>query len=192
MQRTECNQRSESRPIMKATTNAQTALDLLRQEHRATQALIDQLTDAQMTAPDTIRYGLYPDDCWSFRDLLAHMTAYERHALDAVEAFENGEHHPILNRVLTQGYAVHTASVADRAEMSLSETITEYQDNAAALESLIADASPDQWQAVAPFAADTDYGGVIEQLLVLPPRPLYRHLPVHIPNPDAYLRQMRG
>ena len=45
----------------------------------------------------------------------------------------------------------------------------------------------------APWAdgQDTDLGGMIEGILVLPPRPKYRHLPVHVPDTRAYMRSLR-
>ena len=42
-----------------------------------------------------------------------------------------------------------------------------------------------------PSADDSDLGGMIEDILVLPPRPMYRHLPVHIPDAARYIRSLR-
>jgi hypothetical protein len=173
---------------MRATTDSDTALHLLQQEHAETKAIIAELSDDEMTRPNTIRYGLYPDDVWSFRDLLAHMTAYEHHALNATDAFRQGEKHLILDRVVGDGYRVHKESVSDYVGRSLAEMVAEYESNAEALESLVSEADDAQWREVAAFDANTDFGGVIERILVLPPRPLYRHLPVHIPDMDAYIR----
>ena len=58
---------------MLASVDPKTALGLLKVEHNAVLELIDTLTEAEMTRPDTIRYGLYPGQKCSFKDLLAHL-----------------------------------------------------------------------------------------------------------------------
>ena len=49
------------------------------------------------------------------------------------------------------------------------------------------------WGSAPAFALNeaTDLGGMIEGILVLPPRPMYRHLPVHVPNAAQYIRSLR-
>ena len=49
------------------------------------------------------------------------------------------------------------------------------------------------WRSAPSFADadDSDLGGMIEDILVLPPRPMYRHLPVHIPDAARYIRSLR-
>jgi hypothetical protein len=32
---------------------------------------------------------------------------------------------------------------------------------------------------------------MLEEIIVTPPRPLYRHLPVHIPDSSEYIRSLR-
>ena len=51
----------------------------------------------------------------------------------------------------------------------------------------------DDWRRAPSFAMPepTDLGGMIEGIMVLPPRPMYRHLPVHIPDAGQYIRSLR-
>ena len=42
-----------------------------------------------------------------------------------------------------------------------------------------------------PTTTTATWGGMIEGILVLPPRPMYRHLPVHIPDAARYVRSLR-
>jgi hypothetical protein len=50
-----------------------------------------------------------------------------------------------------------------------------------------------EWYEKAPFVSEKplDLGGALEIILVAPPRPPYRHLPVHIPDVEAYLHELR-
>jgi hypothetical protein len=71
--------------------------------------------------------------------------------------------------------------------------LEEWNRTQASLVDVLRDLSDQDWRRPAPFPADepTDLGGVVESILVTPPRPLYRHLPVHIPDAAAYLRDLR-
>lgn len=178
---------------MRASLDPQTALRLLREEHAAVRELIDTLSADEMTRPDTVRYGLYPGQHYSFKDLLAHLHAYEVHALDALAAWRRGEKHSIVDRVRSQGRAVHFASTADYEHLSLDEMIAAYNDTADALETVYETMDADEWAQPAPYGdPHTTLGGMLETIVVAPPRPMYRHLPVHIPDAARYVRRLRG
>ncbi|MEM6527124.1 MAG: hypothetical protein AAF653_02455 [Chloroflexota bacterium] len=187
---------------MKATVSPSNALCILRDEEHATvKTLIDTLTDAEMTYPDSINYGLYPDQSYSFKDLLAHMNAYEVHALDAYAAWEDGSQgHPIVADVLYRAREVHYASTADRDHLSLAEMIDLYLSTAEKLEQLYANMSGKMWNMPYPMPSRNpdaapvmgDVGGMLESIVVAPPRPLYRHMPVHIPNVERYINRVRN
>ena len=179
---------------MLATVDPQTALRILRdEEHAAVRGLIDELTDEEMTRPDTVQYGLYVDQNYAFKDLLAHMNAYEVHALDALAAWRHGEKHPMVDRIRTDGLRVHYASSEDRKHLSLQEMVDSYINTTEALETVIENLTAEQWEEPAPFRTSRpmNLGGMLESIIVAPPRPLYRHLPVHIPNTEAYVRSLR-
>lgn len=181
---------------MQATVGPEKALALLQVEHDAVRALINELTAEEKTRPDTIRYGLYADQECSFKDLLAHLITYEAYALAAVDAWRQGRKHWITDAMRSprQGREVHYGGIADRAACSLAEVEAEWHDTQSRLMALIGGMDAAAWQQPAPYADSeaTDLGGMLEEILVAPPRPLYRHLPVHIPDSAAYVRSLRG
>ena len=180
---------------MQATTDRTTALRLLAVEHNAIRELIDALTDEEKTRPDTIRYGLYSDQRLSFKDLLAHLVTYEVYTLESIDEWKQGKKHPILDILGTYkgGVRVHYGGIEQRAAIPLSGVVDEWQTTQTALVQTIHNLTDDEWRSPAPYETDepTDLGGIVEFILVQPPRPLYRHLTVHIPDSQAYIKSLR-
>ena len=181
---------------MLATLSRDTALKQLDIEHAAVRELIETLTDEEKTRPDTIRYGLYWDQKLSFKDLLAHLITYEAYTLEAVDAWKQGEKHFAIEAMQSESTsrAIHYGGIEDRRVQSLAKTLDEWEQTQYALMSMIRNLSDADWKQVAPFPTDKplDLGGVLEIILVAPPRPPYRHLPVHIPDSEAYIRALRA
>ncbi|MBI1282166.1 MAG: hypothetical protein GC179_28830 [Anaerolineaceae bacterium] len=181
---------------MLATLSREVALRELDIEHRAVRDLMNTLTDEEKTRPDTIRYGLYPDQKLSFKDLLAHLITYEAFSIEAVDAWKRGEKHFAIDAMQSEsgGRKIHYAGIEDRRGQTLTETLDEWEQTQYALMAMIRKLGDDDWKQAAPFATDAplDLGGVLEIILVAPPRPPYRHLPVHIPNSEAYIRALRA
>ncbi len=178
---------------MRASVNPVTAADLLDVEHGAVQALIDELTDEEMTRPSTIQYGLYPDQECSFKDLLAHLVCYEVFAIEALAEWRRGQKHWIIDAMQTRGREIHYAGIDDRRHMTLQEQLNEWERVQRELTSSIRNIDAQEWGGFAPYAMDedTDLGGMLERIIVAPPRPMYRHLPVHIPDSAEYIRSLR-
>ncbi len=181
---------------MLATISRKIALTQLDLEHGAVRDLIDTLTPEEMTRADTIRYGLYWDQKLSFKDLLAHLITYEAYSIEAVEAWKRGEKHFAIDDMQTEsgGRAIHYGGIEDRRGLTLAEALNEWDQTQIILTATIRNLSDADWQTAAPFPTGTalDLGGVLEIILVAPPRPPYRHLPVHIPDSEAYIRSLRG
>lgn len=181
---------------MQAKEDRSTALRLLAVEHQAVRDLINELSDEEMTRPDTIEYGLYADQELSFKDLLAHLITYEAYSIEALDAWKRGEKHWITDAMRSaQGSKeVHYGGIEDRRSKTLAEVLAEWEQTQADLMAALENLSDDEWHSPAPYAdrEPTDLGGMLEAILVAPPRPPYRHLPVHIPDVAAYIRQMRG
>ena len=180
---------------MLATINRETALKQLDIEHAAVRDLIETLTEEEMTRPDTIRYGLYSDQHLSFKDLLAHLTTYEVLSIEAIEAWKRAEKHSAIDAMLseTSSRAIHYDGIEDRRGLSLAEMLDQWEQTQTQLMTTLGNLSAADWQGTAPFPTDvpTDLGGILEIILVAPPRPPYRHLPVHIPDVKAYIRSLR-
>ena len=180
---------------MRATVERAEALRLLKIEHEAVEALIAELSDEEMTRGDTIRHGLYYDQECSFKDLLAHLICYEVYTLEALGEWRSGRKHWAIDAVKDprQGREIHYGGIAERARLSLGEQLAEYRQTSQELEGAIEALSEADWRMAAPYPGGerTDQGGMIEGILVLPPRPMYRHLPVHVPDARAYIRSLR-
>src|SRR5215475_13567261 len=101
---------------MLATISRDAALHELAIEHAAVRALIDELSDEEMTRPNTIEYGLYPNQELSFKDLLAHLTTYEVLTLEAIDAWQHGKKHPAIDEMRSppDQYRIHHAGIEDR------------------------------------------------------------------------------
>lgn len=181
---------------MRASVDKARALELLEVEHAAVQALIDELSDEEMTRPDTIEYGLYAGQECSFKDLLAHLLTYEAYAIEAIDSWKRGEKHWISDamRDPVRSRKVHFEGIDCRRENTLSDTLDEWTRTQAGLKQAMRALTDDEWYSPAPYstAEATDLGGMLEAILVAPPRPMYRHLPVHIPDSAAYVRGLRG
>ena len=180
---------------MRATVDRAEALRLLQIEHQAVAALTAELTDEEMTRRDTIQHGMYYDQDCSYKDLLAHLICYEVYTVEAIDEWRNGRAHWAIEAVKDprRGREIHYGGIADRDHLSLAEQLDEYRTVSEKLDRDIGAMSDADWVRAPAFdlAESTDLGGMIEGILVLPPRPLYRHLPVHIPIAAQYIRGLR-
>ena len=180
---------------MRATVGPQRAAQLLLVEHEAVRALIDELDEEEITRADTIRYGLYADQRCSFKDLLAHLITYEALALEALQAWQRGEGHPVsdIMRSPTRSRELHYSGIETRSGHNLSQVLAEWERCQAGIVAAIDSLSEAEWRSAPPWSSGDalDLGGMLEEILVAPPRPLYRHLPVHIPDSAAYIRSLR-
>jgi hypothetical protein len=180
---------------MQATTDKATAVRLLAMEHTAVKELISVLSDDEKTRPDTIRHGLYPDQKLSFKDLLAHLMTYEVYTLEAIEDWKQGLKHWISDALDSDegSIRVHYDGIDTRRGIPLPDILEQWEQTQAELMRSLNDLTEEEWRGSAPYETvePTDLGGMVEAILVQPPRPLYRHLPVHIPDVGAYVRRLK-
>ena len=89
---------------------------------------------------------------------------------------------------------IHYGGIEQRQEMSLQAVLDEWQTTQSTLETTLAALSDTAWRERAPYETTelTDFGGLLEAILVIPPRPMYRHLPVHIPDSAAGCNRIWG
>jgi hypothetical protein len=148
-----------------------------------------------MTRYNTIRYGLYPDQRLSFQDLLAHLLTYEVLSLEMLDAWSRGEKHAAIEQMQSseESRRIHYEGIESRRNLSLAEAVALCESTQDALMRALHALDDTQWHERAPFPtpAPLDLGGALEIILVAPPRPPYRHLPVHIPDVEAYVRSLR-
>lgn len=180
---------------MLATVTPQRAAALLREEHDAVRRLIDELDAEEMTRPDTVHHGFYADQHCSFKDLLAHLITYEALSLEALQAWQRGEAHPVnaIMRSPTRSRELHYGGIEARRGHSLEQVLAEWERCQAALVAAIDALGEEEWRSAPswPTSEAQDLGGTLQEILVTPPRPLYRHLPVHVPDSAAYIRSLR-
>jgi hypothetical protein len=183
---------------MLASVSLENARTLLDQEHQDVEALLGQLTAEEMNRPDTIKHGLFWGQQWSFKDLLAHLTTYETLAVEAYQAWTQGERHWSLDKVETSegSEEIHNDGVASRRDLTLDEMIQQWTNQKDILMNTLAALDETQWRSTALFATTAqepyDLGGVFEAIIApVTRRPIYRHLPVHIPDYAEYLNQLR-
>lgn len=180
---------------MLASVERTEALHLVKIEHAAVQALIDELTNEEMTRPDTIRHGLYADQQCSFKDLLAHLICYEVYTVEAIDDWQIKAEHWVIQAMqdYRESTKIHYQGISQRAHLTLQEQLDEWTQVSQQFETKLAELTDEQWHEEAFFPTDepTDFGGMIERIIVAPPRPMYRHLPVHIPNADVYIASLR-
>lgn len=181
---------------MLATINRETALKQLDIEHAAVRELIETLNEEEMIRPDTIEYGLYWDQHLSFKDLLAHLVTYEAFSIEALDSWQKGIKDPVIDEMQSESGSrhIHYSGIDNRRKLSLAEMLDEWERAQAELMEKLRNLSDKEWYQKAPFpyAVPLDLAGVLEIILVAPPRPPYRHLPVHIPDVQAYVRGLRS
>lgn len=181
---------------MKATKTRAFALDELAKEHGAVRAVIDALTDEEMLRPDTIKHGLYADQALSFKDLLAHLTTYEAYTLEALVEWGDRRKHWIIDgtRSGQTDIEVHYQGIAARRSYTLAQMLEAWDKTQATLENAIRHLNETDWMMPPPFenTYPLDLGGMVEMILCMPPRPPYRHLPVHIPDPAQYVQTLKA
>ena len=100
---------------------------------------------------------------------------------------------PCISLISTLNFRVHYDGIDSRRDIPLPEILDQWESTQAELMRTLNELSDDDWRSPAPYETDepTDLGGMIETILVQPPRPLYRHLPVHVPNVGAYVRRLK-
>lgn len=178
---------------MRATIPRHVALRELAAEHAAVRALTAALTPEEMMLPNTVEYGLYSDQQLSFKDLLAHLITYEAMTVAMMTAWAQGIKHPSIDamRDYRESVRIHYGGIAERRAHSLRQVLDEAENTRTAVMRAISETTDEAWHTPFPTDPGLDLGGAVEIILVAPPRPPYRHLPVHVPDAAAYIRKLR-
>jgi hypothetical protein len=155
------------------------ALDLLAGQRAELDALLARLPPRELT-----RAGLGGGE-WSPKDLLGHLAAWERFALDAVAAWERGERAPIDMVIWSRSTsAINADAVAAVAHLSWARTRREADATRAELVALIETMSDRRWRTPATPRARSALGMRIGQLLSGSKGPFTHDM--------AHLKDLRG
>ncbi len=158
------------------------AIDILQAGHRAVAELIARLTGRRIAARRTIGGG-----DWSAKDLVAHLTFWERNALEALDAWTHAERAPIERALDERGLtAVNADAVAAGARSSVAEVLREAEDTHRRLSRAIRSISDAEWDRPPTPRSRRTLGERLGGILGGPGGG-YRHAEAHLPDLRAYV-----
>jgi uncharacterized damage-inducible protein DinB len=159
------------------------AIEELRADRARTQELLDAIDpDAFETA------GLGGGD-WSLKDLLGHLASWERHALDAIVAWDRGAQPPIGDALRSFGTdEVNRREVARKADRTAEEVRSEAAATHAELLDAFERADEEWWNAPAVDGEAPTHGQRLGGILG-GDLGLFRHDPDHWDDLTAFAKE---
>jgi len=162
------------------------ALRILEAEHRSVRELIGRLSPADFERPATIGGG-----DWSARDLLGHLTSWEQHALDALDAWRRGEPAPVQRALRERGLnAVNTEAVAAGRSRSPSSVRARFDEVHQRLVQEIRALRAATWQAPPTARGRRPLGDVLGGIVGGPEGP-FAHASAHLEDLGAFVESVR-
>lgn len=163
----------------------QEALRILEQEHRSVRELIGRLSPAAFERPATIGGG-----DWSAKDLLGHLTSWEQHALEALEAWSRGQPAPVDRALRERGLnAVNAETVAAGRSRSPSSVRRRFDEVHRLLVTEIRALSAATWQAPPTARARRPLGDVLGGIVGGPAGP-FAHASAHLRDLRAFVESV--
>jgi Mycothiol maleylpyruvate isomerase N-terminal domain len=164
------------------TVERDMAIAILEEGHRSVRALVARLTMAELERPGTIGGG-----DWSARDLVGHLTAWEEHALAALDAWRAGRGAPIQRALREQGLNAVNAATAAADRRRASGEVLRRSDaiHGRLIEAL--GAIPDAtWREPPTRRSRRPLGEVVGSILGGPAGP-FSHAAAHLPDLERYV-----
>jgi hypothetical protein len=172
-------------PEAKLPTRAE-ALTLLADQR----AEVDDLLFAVLPR-DRTRPGLGGGE-WSPKDLVSHLAAWERFALDAVAAWDRGDRAPIDRELWSRSTsAINADAVAAAVDLSWAQATRRARATHAELVELIGSMSDERWRRPATPRARSPLGMRIGQLLAGSKGP-FTHDLAHVKDLRAFVAEQSG
>ena len=160
------------------------AIDLLARGRAGTQVLLDRVPKKHLSTP-----GLGGGE-WSPRDLIGHLASWEEFALEAVDAWSNGDRAEIDQKWFTVSTsAINSGNVERKRSWSLAKVIRESAATHDELLELIRSMSDHRWRTPATSRARKPLGVRIGGILGGPKGP-FRHDEAHHPSLESFLREL--
>jgi hypothetical protein len=158
------------------------AIAILQDGHRALRRLADRLSPADLDRPGTIGGG-----DWSAKMLLGHLTAWEEHALEALDAWRAGRGAVIQRALRERGLsAVNAASAkADRGR-SVDEVRARSGEIHDRLIRALRQIPEAGWAAPPTRRARRSLGDAVGSILGGPDGP-FAHASAHLPDLERYV-----
>ena len=160
------------------------ALGVLRDGHQQVLALIDGLSRAQMARP-----GLGGGD-WSVKDLLGHLTSWEEHALDALDAWSEGRAVPIYEMLGSLGIdGVNQRTFEEKSGLSYAEVLLNFATIQERLLRTIGGMSDEIWRLVPIPERNRTLGSELGG--ILSGHGDFDHAAVHLPDLQTWVGDLR-
>ncbi len=145
------------------------------------------LTTVQLEQPGTIGGG-----DWSARDLLGHLTSWEAHALDALEAWPEGRTAPVLRDLRTIGLTAINARTAEAdRRRSTAEVIARSDEIHRRLVESVLALGEAAWSEPPTHRSRRSTSAILGSILGGPGGP-FRHAWAHLPDLERYSTSVAG
>ena len=170
-----------------ATLSADQASAILDEGHLAIRGIVDRLTTARLEQPRTIGGG-----DWSARDLLGHLTSWEVHALEALEAWRAGRTAPVLRDLRTLGLTTLNARTAETdRRRTTAEVIARSDEIHRRLVDAIRALDETAWSEPPTPRSRRSTGAILGSILG-GPGGSFRHAWAHLPDLERYSTSAAG
>jgi len=161
------------------------ALRILEGEHQAISDLIGWLGPDDFTRSATIG-----DGDWSARDLLSHLTSWDQHALDALDAWGRGEPAPVQRPLRAKGLnALNAETLAADRSRSPSSVRLWFDEVHGRLIAEIQSVGAATWQAPPTARARRPLGNVLGGIVGGPAGP-FAHASAHLSDLRAFVESV--
>ena len=163
------------------------ALRTLEEEHESVRELVEQLRDEDFERSATIGGG-----DWSAKDLVGHLTSWEKHARGALAAWRRGEPAPIQRALRIQGLnGVNADAVAADRDRSADTVRRRFDDIHRRLVAEIRSMPDATWDSPPTKRSRRSLGHVVGGIVGGPAGP-FAHASAHLPHLRAYVESVRG
>ncbi len=158
------------------------AIAILDNGQRALRRLADRLSPADLDRPRTIGGG-----DWSAKILLGHVTAWEEHALEALEAWRAGRGAAVQRALREHGLsAVNATSAAADEGRSVEQVLARSDDVHARLIRALREIPDAGWAAPPTRRSRRSLGDAIGSILGGPAGP-FTHAAAHLPDLERFV-----
>jgi hypothetical protein len=158
------------------------AIAILEEGHRALRRLADRLSPPDLDRAATIGGG-----DWSAKILLGHVTAWEEHVLEALEAWRAGRGSAVQRALREQGLsALNAASAAADQGRSVEQVLARFDDVHDRLIRALRGIPEAGWAAPPTRRSRRSLGDAIGSILGGPAGP-FTHAAAHLPDLERYV-----
>ncbi len=157
---------------------------MLTEGRREVRLFLGRVPDTAMTRP-----GIGSGE-WSPKDLIGHLTSWEEHALEALDAWGRGERAWIDRELSARGLNdVNAEAVAAKSKLTVDEVLHDAEVSHASLVSAIRGITDAAWERPATSRGRKALGHRLGQILGGPPGG-FRHADAHLPTLHSFVERL--